>query len=469
MSKATQQNDTQTADATPRKGFWQRLSDNVVNFYEYTVSGVWSDTRRSWWVNVLKTISLSLRSFFNSDLQMRAAALTYQTVLAIVPALALLFAIGRGFGFQNLLQTQLFHFLPAQRKAMETAFTFVDSYLQQSSEGIFVGIGIIFLLWTLISLVSTVEDSFNKIWGVARGRSMWRKITDYMAIFLILPVLMICASGINIFMSTALQNMINIKFLSDGLSWLLDLASLALTWLFFAGTYMLIPNTKVKFKNAILAGVLAGTAFVVLQWLFLTGQLYVTKYNAIYGSFSLLPLLLLWLQLVWVITLSGAVLCYSSQNIFEFSFTNQIEKISSSYRWRITLAVMAVVTQRFEKGDKALTDHEIAMEYGLPISLVTAAVNHLIKCDLLQRVVPAGSEGVLAVAPALDPDNLTLGDVLRRVGETGTKDFIPDFDKNFATLNEIVDKIEHDHYDDAAKIPLTSLTINNFNLKQQEL
>ena len=469
MSKATQPKDNQTADATPRKGFWQRLFDNTVKFYEYTVSGVWSDTRRSWWVNVLKTISLSLRSFFNSDLQMRASALTYQTVLAIVPALALIFAIGRGFGFQNLLQTQLFNFLPAQRRALETAFTFVDSYLKQSSEGIFVGIGILFLLWTLISLISTVEDSFNKIWGVARGRSLWRKITDYTAIFLILPVLMICASGINVFMSTALQNFIHIKFLTEGLSWLLDLASLALTWLFFAGTYMLIPNTKVKFKNAILAGVLAGTAFVILQWLFLTGQLYVTKYNAIYGSFSLLPLLLLWLQLVWVITLSGAVLCYSSQNIFEFSFTDQIEKISAVYRRRITLAVMTVITQRFEKGEKALTDHEIAMIYGLPISLVTAAVNHLIQCKLVQRVVTGGEEAALAVAPAVDPGSLTLGDVLQRVGETGTKDFIPDFNKNFATLNKIIDQVEKDYYQDAGKTPLTSLTINNFNLKHKNL
>ena len=269
-----------------------------------------------------------------------------------MPALALLFAIGRGFGFQNLLQTQLFSSFPAQAEALKTAFTFVDSYLAQSSEGIFVGIGIVFLLWTLISLISSVEDSFNRIWGIEHGRSFWRKITDYTAICLILPVLMICSSGITLLMSTTIQKVLPFDFLSPLVSTLLDFSSVILVWFFFAGSYMLIPNTKVKFKNALIAGIIAGTSFVILQWLFLSGQIYVTRYNAIYGSFSFLPLLLIWLQLVWLITLSGAVYCYSSQNIFQFSFSNEIEKISEDYRWRILLAVTTIIIRRFVKGMK---------------------------------------------------------------------------------------------------------------------
>lgn len=459
--------DNEKAVSEAKPGFWKRLFDNSVKGYEYIVSGVWSETRQSWWVNILKTISLSVRSFFNSDLQMRAAALTFQTILALVPALALLFAIGRGFGFQNLLQTQLFSYFPAQREAMETGFKFVDSYLSQSSEGIFVGIGIVFLLWTLISLMSTVEDSFNKIWGIPRGRSFWRKITDYTAIFLILPILMICSSGITVMMSTALQTVLP-KYITDGMGWVLDLVSLVLICLFFAGTYMLVPNTKVKFGNAILAGSLAGISFTVLQWLFVTGQVYVTRYNAIYGSFAFLPLLMLWLQLVWIITLSGAVLCFSSQNIYEFSFTNKITKISENYRWRIILAVLSVIVQRFVKGEKAITDHQIARNYQLPVSLVSAAINKLIECGLVQRVQYDNKEGVFAVAPALDPTRLTLGDVLQRVGESGTKDFIPNFNRNFKILNQIVDDIAARHYAEASAIPLTSLNINNFNLKQNE-
>lgn len=225
-------------------GFFKRLVDKVMKCYDYIMGGVWSDTRGSWKVNIMKTLSLTVKSFFNADLQTRAAALTYQTVLTIVPALALLFAIGRGFGFQNLLKSQLFSYMPAQRSAWEQALQFVDSYLAQASEGLFVGIGIPFLLWTLISLVSKVEECFNKIWGIPRGRSLWRKITDYTAIFLILPVLMICSSGITVFMSSTLQATLPFDFMSPVIGWLLDGASLVLTWLFFAGAYMLIPDRK---------------------------------------------------------------------------------------------------------------------------------------------------------------------------------------------------------------------------------
>ncbi len=442
-------------------GWIARLTTKGMNWYNYSTSGVWSDTRRNWKVNLMKTANLSVRSFLNADLQNRAASLTYQTLLAIVPALALLFAICRGFGFQNLVESQLFSSFPAQSKAVATALKFVDSYLAQSSEGIFVGIGIIFLLWTLISLLSNVEDAFNKIWGIPQGRTIWRKITDYTAIFLILPVLMICASGITVFMSTTIQDNLPIDFVSPIVSTILDCSSLVLVWLFFAGSYMLIPNTKVKFKNAFIAGMLAGTAFLILQWLFVNGQIYVTKYNAIYGSFSFLPLLLIWLQLVWLITLSGAVYCYSSQNIFEFSFTNEISKISDDYRWRIVLCVMTIATVRFAKEEKPLTTHQISEQYGLPISLVTAAVNRLLSAGLLLIVVDKPGDDVCSFVPSVSPATLTLGEVIRKVADTGSAGFIPGFDKRFGHLNTTIDSLHKAAFEKADTILVSSLTIND--------
>lgn len=140
---------------------WQRVMRNI----EYCISGVWDDTKSEWPVKAVKVINLSIRSFLDRDLQMRSCALTYNTVLAIVPALAMLFAIARGFGFQNLMQSELFRYFPAQRQALETALTYVDNYLAQASQGVFIGIGFIFLLWTLWSLMSNVEDTFNHVWG----------------------------------------------------------------------------------------------------------------------------------------------------------------------------------------------------------------------------------------------------------------------------------------------------------------
>jgi membrane protein len=445
-------------DASRRSQLLNKLIELGKKWYLYATSGVWSDTRRNWRINLMKTANLSVRSFLNSNLQIKAGALTYQTMLAIVPALALMFAICRGFGFSNLLQTQLFSYFPAQQEALGTAFQFVDSYLAQSSEGIFVGIGVVFLLWTLISLISNVEQAFNSIWGIPRGRSFWRKITDYTAILLILPILMICSSGINVLMSTTLQQIFSWDILSPLVSYLLDFSSLLLVWLFFTGSYMLVPNTKVKFKNAFVAGIIAGTGFMILQWLFVSGQIYVTKYNAIYGSFAFLPLLLIWMQLVWLITLSGAVYCYSSQNIFEFSFSNQTEQISEGYRWRITVAVMTIAVNRFLKEKQPLNDHQISETYGLPISLVTGAINVLTETGLLMYVVNKPGES-FAVAPAIDPTTLTLGELLRRLANKGSKGFIPQFDQRFSSVNEALDSLGSISVEQADNVLLSSLDI----------
>ena len=172
-----------------KASFWERVMQNVT----YCINGVWNDTRALWSVKTLKIINLSVRSFLRHDLQMRAGSLTYNTVLAIVPALAMLFAIGRGFGFQNLLQSELFRYFPAQQQALESALKYVDNYLSQASQGAFIGIGLVFLLWTLHSLMSNVEDTFNYVWGVTKRRSVLRKFTDYSAILLLLPLMMICS------------------------------------------------------------------------------------------------------------------------------------------------------------------------------------------------------------------------------------------------------------------------------------
>lgn len=437
-----------------------RLWARCLSLYRYVTEGVWNDTRHTVWVNCVKTVNLSVRSFLNGELQVRAAALTYQTILALVPMLALVFAIGRGFGFQNLLETQLFHNFPAQREAMSTVFSFVDSYLAQSSEGIFVGVGILFLLWTLISLLSGVEDVFNTIWGLKQGRSLWRKITDYTAIFLILPVLMICASGIMVFMSTTLNALLPSGVLSPLVKVLLDFTSVVLVWLFFAGTYMLVPNTKVKFKNAFIAGIMAGSAYMILQWLFVTGQIYVTRYNAIYGSFAFLPLLLLWLQLVWTITLAGAVVCFSSQNIFEFSFNSEIQKISNNYKWRVMLAVMTIAVRRFVDGQPPVTPHQIAVNYGLPITLVNDAAAKLAQAGLLNRIVVDNPDNEPAIAPAVEPEKVSVGLVLERVGASGSANFIPKFNSRFHALSMAVSELRQQFVELGNKTLLMNLDID---------
>ena len=320
-----------------KESFISKTVSKAKSAYGYFWSGVWKDPRKNVWTSIVKTLNLTVRSFTDTGLQNKSMSLTYSTVLALVPALALLFAISRGFGFQDMVQNELYVYFPAQQKAISTATSFVDSYLQQSSQGLFVGIGIVMLLWTLISLLSNIEDAFNSIWGIKKARSLPQKVTDYIAICLMVPVLMICSSGASIFMSTIVQDNLNLPFLTPVINNLLELAPLVMAWLAFTLSYFLIPNIKVSFKYAAISGAVCAIAFQILQLLFVNGQIYVTKYNAIYGSFAFLPLMLIWLQLSWLILLTGCVLTYSLQNVFAYNYMGDISDVSQSYRREVEL------------------------------------------------------------------------------------------------------------------------------------
>lgn len=425
---------------------YDRLSKRAMDIWAYCSEGVWEDHRDTLKVNLIKTVNLTVKTFMSSDLQSKACAMTYRTMLAVVPALALVFAIGRGFGFQNILQNQLYTYFPSQHRALEMAFSFVDSCLAQASEGIFVGVGIVFLLWTIVSLLDSVEEAFNQVWGVTVDRSFFRKVTDYLAICIILPILMICSGGLQIFMSTAIQKLLPFDFVTPFLEVMLDCASVVLTWLFFAGAYMLIPNAKVKLKNAFPAGILAGTAFQVLQWLFVSGQLYVAKYNAIYGSFSFLPLMLIWMQLSWLITLAGALVCSAAQNIDMFNFSRQTRNISDNYRLKVTIALLSVILKRFSSASSPITPLEAASVYGIPAPLVSAIIDRLTACGLLVRISPEKGHELSVdeqpVQPAMSIDHYSCTFVIERLRTHGEKDFIAGFNEEFPGVIALCDEID---------------------------
>lgn len=433
------------------------LVDKVMALVDYLTTGIWSDPRRTWWLNGLRTLNLSVTSFLNRDIQTQACAMTYRTLLAVVPALALLFAIGRGFGIQDVLQDELFHLFPAQRMAIKYAIGFVDTYMQQTSEGIFLGVGIVFLLWTLISLLGNVEDSFNLIWGQKAGRSLWRKISDYTATLLILPVLMICASGISLLLSSTLRDIFHFSFMTPVITGLLEGAKCVMTFLFFTAVYMLIPNTKVKFKYAFISGCIAGTGFMVLQWLFLTGTLYVTRYNAIYGSIAFLPLLLLWMQLAWVICLAGAVICYSSQNVFAFSLDREVTAISQSYRDKVTLAIAAAIAHRFVNDMPPATARDIMNIYDLPARLVTGVTDNLCAVGICNRVLIPDEKEVYGFQLAVDPAKLSVAALHRRLYDRGTAGFIGSFATNFPGVIVLSHKIAEAYGNVAGDVMLADL------------
>ncbi|MGL4293991.1 MAG: YihY/virulence factor BrkB family protein, partial [Bacteroidales bacterium] len=408
------------------KKLWHFFSYEIWRVTEEEVSGI-----RHSLVNIAKTVILSIRFFISDRLQQKASALTYNTLLAIVPLLAVILAISRGFGFQNLLERQLLEFFPGQEKMITFAFEFVNNYLKQAQSGVFVGIGLLFLLWAIISLISNIEMVFNHIWQIKRSRNIFRRITDYIAMILIIPVLMIASSGLSIFISTSIK-LPYFQFILDPiLLTVVKVAPYVITCLLFTVIYMIIPNTRVRCRNAFWAGLVAGIAFQVFQYFYINGQIWVAKYNAIYGSFAALPLLLLWVQLSWLICLLGAELAYASQNIRNFNFEKDANNISRRYSDFITLLIATLVIKRFQKQLPPLTTEEITNNYQIPSKLTAQIIGNLVDIGILCEVVNE-NEKVHAWQPAMDIHQITIGLLMTRIDQQGSEDFKVDRDYLFS-------------------------------------
>ena len=436
---------------------FSRFFTKISNWYSYASSGVWDDPSNKTRVKVVKVINLSFRSFMDRDLQTKSMSLTYSTVLAIVPTFAMIFAIGRGFGFQNLLEDQLLMNFPAQKSFITFALKFVDSYLNQASQGVFVGVGLIFLLYTLVSLLSDIETNFNQIWDIKKDRSILQKVTDYIAICLLVPIMMICSSGVSIFMSSTLQSNDHFAFLTPIVNVALEASPFILAFMAFSISFCMIPNTRVKVKYATTSGAICAIIFQILQMLFLSGQLYVSKYNAIYGSFSFLPLLLIWLQLSWLILLFGCVLTYSLQNIFAFNFLDNSVPPSRSLETKVMLIIMAITARRFHNGETPLSAQEISVNYNLPIRMVNRLCNKLKKAGLINLVVKENE--TMGVTPAVDTDELTVGNIFKKIENEGNSHYIPRFDIIYSNTISALDSWFRTVYEDLNKIPLKEIPL----------
>jgi membrane protein len=422
-----------------------RITENEVTNLKYTL------------YTVIKTVYLTVERFMKDNIMDRASALTYSTLLAIVPILAILFAVARGFGFANLVEHQFRDVFGGVNDTTETILQLVDSYLSQAKSGIFVGIGLVMLLWTVLNLTGNIEDAFNKIWQVNKPRSMYRKITDYFSMFLLLPILIVISAGLNIFMTTFLKGMENYMMLAPFLKFLIRLIPFAFTWGMFTALYIFMPNTNVKFKPALIAGISAGTVFQFFQVLYISSQLWVTRYNAIYGSFAAIPLLLLWLQMSWTICLFGVELSYASQNVHTFSFDNDTRNISRRYRDFVTILILSLITKRFCNNEDPYTAEELSETYRIPVNLTNKVLFRLQKINLIHEVMTDEKNDDLTYQPSMDPNRLTLAVLLERLDRCGSEDFKVDRENEFLNEWETVIAIKDEYYKKAGTILLKDL------------
>jgi membrane protein len=421
----------------PRNVRWRRLKYFVWKSWRFITYDIWRITTQDvtgiyrWLISIAKALILSVRFFLSDRMQEKASALTFSTLLAIVPLLALILGVAKGFDMADDIKQMLIQILPGQTEAITYGFEFADNYLAHTKTSVIMGLGVALLLWVIISLIGNIETVFNQIWQQKRSRTTVRKFTDYLSIMIVVPMIIFISSGLQIFIQTYVKTGALDETMSHTVMLLLKLAPYVLSTLMFTGAYIIIPNTKVKFTKALVAGAIAGCGFQIFQMLYISGQIWVSKYNAIYGSFAALPLLLLWVQMSWIICLYGAELAYASQNIQNFDFEKDTEHISRRYYDFLTVIVAAVIYSRFKRGQEVISTEEIAGYLRLPSKLTGKIVSRLEELDIIRDTIDRTNRDHHFWTPGMDINQLSVGRLMDIINNHGREDLKINYTRAF--------------------------------------
>ncbi len=393
----------------------------IRNITDFIRHGVWQKKRhdlsdRKWWaIRQMRVIIFTARGFNRHDTAMRSAALSFFTVMSLVPILALVFVIFKGFGMESSFSQRLYDLLPINTAAIDQIVEFIHNLLGRTRGGV-MAVGAFFvLIWAVIQVFGNVERAFNKIWEVKQTRAFARRFSAYMALIIIVPILLIAANGVY----AGIHNRIVLFTGNVAATILFGIASVAIIVAMFSIIYFVLPNTDVKFRNALKAGVVAGIGFGLFQVIYVNIQGYLTSYNAIYGTFAAIPLFLMWLQISWQILLFGGELSFAMQNIRDFELERATRNVSYDNRCKIMIAIMIIVIREYLSGEKLATPERIAHEIGAPIRTVHEVAGELEDDDLLLFVKNEKTDKVDSMAPARDPHSIRFFDVINSVTEHG--------------------------------------------------
>ena len=372
-------------------------------------------------ITILQVIILTVKEYVADKCDIKASGLTFYSLLSIVPILALGFAIARGFGYDSLLEQEIYSFLSGHEKIAHQAVEFANKMLSETKTGIIALTGIFVLLYSIMSLLNNIEEIFNQIWNIKVSRAIARKISDYLAIMLIAPLFIIISSSVTVYFVSEIKDLTSnlslIKVASPFIFGLMKIIPYTLVWLAFSILFMVMPNTKVKIKSAIIAGIFAGTLYQLVQWGLINFQIGVSRYNAIYGSFAVLPLFLFWMQLSWSIVLLGCELAYSIQHINEFSFNK--DKLNTSIKERkiIRIGILLEIINKYKSELSAPDPKSIQAALKIPLIYIIQEIKELEKNKLILETF--NGHGESTYVPALDPDKISIAKVFFEMEEYG--------------------------------------------------
>ena len=396
------------------------LIDRSRNFLEHDLWEMDAADQR-WWrrflLNQGQILALVVRGFVADGCMLRASALTFTTLLSLVPMLALVFSVLKGFGVQNELEPLLLDQLAV---GGGTAVTKIVEYINNTNVARLGTYGLVFLIFTVLTLLSNIEESFNSVWGVKETRPLLRRFTDYFSVVTIGPLLVVVA----ISMTSTLRSqqliitLVKYDYVGEVLLFMFEILPFMVMWLVFAGLYLFMPNIKVSPRAALIGGVFGGTLWQLSQWGYLSFQVGVARYNAIYGTMAALPILMVWIYLSWMIVLLGLEMTYATQNLRTIRQDLRGPRVNFASLEFIALTVLLFVSRRFYAGKPALGQEELSSELDVPPRLLRTILDELTRLGFL--VATTEESDLNGYQPARALEKIRLYDVIRGLAVDGT-------------------------------------------------
>lgn len=423
----------------------------IAKAIKFITVDVWSinlkkiSSRNSKLIQLLRIIILAVKGFIQKRCLEKASALTYYTVLAIVPIAAMAFGLAKGFGFDKDIEQYLIDLCGDKQDLVDMIINFSESMLARTAGGLIAGVGIVVLLWSVIKVMGNIEGAFNEIWSVNKQRSLTRKLSDYLTIMLLAPFCLIISYSGTSYITTLIENWATsidwVNHFHGLISFGLNLIPYSLLWIAFAILYLVMPNTKVQFKAALISGIIAGIAFQITQYFYVKFQIGVSNYNAIYGSFAVIPLFLVWMQLSWTIILIGAGISYSIQNVKNFEYELEVNQLSYSLKTKLALLILRSIAERFKKGLPPQTSHDISEDTELPHRITKLILVSMVDAELV-REVKTDDEQQFAYTPAFDIDDMTISNCINKLQTSGVTELEFKDDEIFHKISDLVDGIQ---------------------------
>lgn len=421
----------------------------VRRFLDFVKRDIWrmrlkeQSGSKTFFIHQLRVVVLAVRGFDEDKCMLRASALTFYSLLSIVPVMAMVFGIAKGFGFENRIEQELYAKFEGQEEIINRVIVFARNLLEKTSGGFIAGVGTALLLWSIIKVLGNIEKSFNHIWGIPKDRPWGRKVSDYLFFMFVSPLLLIMSSSITVFITsqvTAITEKITaISAVAPLLLFGLRFLPFVVIWILFTFIYIFMPNTKVRFRSALVAGVAAGTLFQLAQWVYVTFQIGAAKYGAIYGSFAALPLFLVWLQTSWLIVLFGAEISFAHQNVQTYEFEQETYSVSHSFKMLLSLAVTRLLVKNFCRGEKPADATGICAALDIPIRLVRQILFELAEAQIICEVKKDEDKSICYL-PARDVGTITISYVVGALQNHGSSS-IPVIES--AELNRLRDALHN--------------------------